>query len=198
MISLPLGKATIHASVYEQDMGGGFPGTCEWSIEAGQLRKLIASFPALADDSDINEGIGNAVERIGDGETESLETMQDDESVSFNSADAGIKLLACMGQIGGEWPVTWNGEGETWFFHDIEHARNDVLIEGDDVPTIYIDAQSEERAQVNGARAALAHGVPIDEVVESVVSILDEFESRFSYRPALLARIFHGFKVANA
>ncbi len=197
MLTLTLGAATILAHVWEQDMGGEFPGTCEWSLKAGQLRIILARFPKMESDGGIAEGIGNAVEEISDEEIEGIETMDDAQDISFRDADTGIKLLRAMAEIGGTWDVTWNGEGRTWFFHDWDHAEHDCTM-ANGLPEITITDHGEERAQVNGARAALANRAPIYHVVESVVSILDEFETRFKYRPSLFGRIFDGFTIANA
>lgn len=192
MLTLKLGNATINARIGTQDYGGEFPGECEWSLDARQLRAIFARFPNLEYSGMISEAIGDAIERIGDGETEDLESMQDEETISIRDADSGILLLRAMAEIGGEWSIDWQGENATWFFHDWDHAEHDCRIQGSAPEIDKISDAAEERAQVNGARAALMHGIPIDDVVEAVVSILDEFERRFGYRPQLMARIFKG------
>lgn len=189
-----LGSAKIHASIYQQDMGEEFPGECEWTLSVEHLRRIFARFPKLEYSGMISEGIGNALENCESG-AEEFDDMLPEESVSFRDADSGILLLRAMAEIGGEWHVDWNGENETWFFHDWDHAENDCWI-SNDVPEIRVDADAEHRALANGAHAALMAGIDLATVCEVLATSMEPFRERFGYKPDdLFARVFHGLKL---
>lgn len=178
-----LGNATFNVTLHQEDLGGENAGECCWVLSVGALLRIFAKFPKLETFGSIPDAIGDATEygqaREGIETPEKLSDLDEEESVSIRDADSGIVLVAAMAEIGGEWDVQWQGENETWFFHDWDHATHDTDI-GRDGPEISgIDYDSERRAQVNGAREALKAGISIDTVCEAIASILDEFQSRF-------------------
>lgn len=178
-----LGSATFNVSLYTEDYGSEINGECCWVLSVDTLRRIFARFPELETFGMIPDAIGDAIEngqaRDDIENAEKLSDLEPEESVSIRDADTGIVLVAAMAEIGGEWHVQWQGENETWFFHDWDHATHDTEI-GKNFPVIVsIDWDTERRAQVNGAREALKAGISIDDVVSAVASITEEFESRF-------------------
>jgi len=178
-----LGNATFNVSLYVEDYGSENNGECCWVLSVADLLRIFVVFPKLETFGTISEAIGDAIEngqaRDGVETAEKLSDLDHEESVSIRDADSGIVLVAAMAEIGGEWNVQWQGENETWFFHDWDHATHDTEM-GKDYPVIVgIDWDTERRAQINGAREALKAGISIDDVVSAVASITEEFESRF-------------------
>ena len=190
-----LGNATFDVHLSTQDYGSENAGECCWILDVSDLRRIFARFPKLETFGTIPEAIGDATENA---DAETFADMADNESVSIRDADSGIVLVAAMAEIGGEWSIGWEGENATWFFHDWDHATNDTEI-GKDYPEIVgIDWDTERRAQVNGAREALKAGISIDDVCAAVVSILEEFERRFSSPiGSIWSDIFQGMVVVS-
>ena len=128
-MNLRIGKATVNVSISDEDMGGEFPGECCWNMGVASLRRILAVFPDLENSMSIPDSIGNAIEEYDDCDEEIPETLADlpdDYILSFRDADSGIVLAHAMGAIGGEWAISWEGEGEMWFFHDWDHATHDA------------------------------------------------------------------------
>lgn len=178
-----LGNATFNVTLCVEDYGSETNGECCWVLSVGALLRIFARFPDMEEMGMIPDAIGDAIEhgqaREGVETAKKLADLDAEESVSIRDADSGIGLVAAMAEIGGEWDVQWQGENETWFFHDWDHATHDTYI-GSRMPHIgNIDWDTERRAQVNGAREALKAGISIDDVCSAVASITEEFESRF-------------------
>jgi len=197
---LEIGDAKVTAGIHYEDMGGENAGECCWNVSVGDLRRIFARFPKLETFDIIPEAIGDAIEN-NESHTvaETLADLAESDTIYMRSADAGIALLAAMGYMGGEWSLDWHGENATWFFHDVDHACNDTGMEGGRPGIVRIDADSERRAQVNGAREALKAGVSIDDVCEAIASILTEYETRFKGESlnGIWSDVFQGFKVAK-
>lgn len=178
-----LRNATFNVILYVEDYGSETNGECCWVLSVSALLRIFAVFPDMERFGAIPDAIGDAIEngqaRDGVEIAEKLADLDAEESVSIRDADSGIVLVAAMAEIGGEWDVQWQGENETWFFHDWDHATNDTEIGRDGPEIVGIDWDTERRAQVNGAREALKAGISIDDVCSAVASITEEFESRF-------------------
>lgn len=178
-----LGNATFNVSLVTEDYGSETNGECCWVLSVSALLRIFAAFPKLETFGMIPDAIGDAIEngqaRYDIENAEKLSDLEPEESVSIRDADSGIVLVAAMAEIGGEWNVQWQGENETWFFHDWDHATNDTEIGRNGPEIVGINWDTERRAQINGAREALKAGIPIDDVVSAVSSITEEFESRF-------------------
>lgn len=199
-MKLQIGQATFSVELYQEDMGGEFPGECEWQLDAKSLRLILERFPKLETSAMIPDAIGDAIEyaETEDGEpAETLADLPDDCVISFRDADSGIFLVRAMAEIGGEWELSWQGENETWFFHDWDHATHDAYERAGEI-RIEIDGERELRAQIAGGREALKHGIGLDTVCEALASILEPFRERFGYAPdRLFSGVFEGFEVAK-
>lgn len=195
-----IGKATINVTLLVEDLGSEINGECCWVLSVAELLRIIDVFPNIDSQFGIPDAIGDAIEngQAHDdiAEAKQLSDLEPDESVSIRDADAGIILIAAMGKIGGEWNLQWQGENETWFFHDWDHATHDVFIGHRGPEIMRISDDMERRAQINGAREALKAGISIDDVVMSVSSITEEFKSRFKTEIGTIwSKIFEGMVV---
>jgi len=198
-MNLRIGKATVNVSIDDQDMGGEFPGECCWNLDVASLRRILAVFPKLETAAMIPDSIGDAIEHYDEGDDipETLDDLPEDYILSFRDADSGIFLVAAMGAIGGEWAVSWEGEGEMWFFHDWDHATHDAYEDGKTI-RIEIDGDREIRAYIAGARGAIRNGADIGDVCNELAGIVEPFRERFGYEPSnMWSGIFEGFTLAE-
>ena len=201
VMQLEIGKAKFEVSIRDEDMGGEFPGECCWMLDAKSVRLILERFPKLESSFSIPDAIGNAIEECDelDELPERLEDLPDDWNLLFRDADAGIVLVQAMIEIGGEWSVSWEGEGEMWFFHDWDHAVNDAHDNGNGGIDVQIDGDREERAYVAGARGAIRNGADIGDICNALAAIVEPFRERFGYEPSRMwGSIFEGFKLAEA
>lgn len=199
-MQLEIGKAKFEVSIMDEDMGGEFPGECCWMLDVKSLRLILERFPKLENSFGIPDAIGNAIEECDelDELPETLADLPDDWQVSFRDADSGILLVHAMGEIGGEWSLSWEGEGEMWFFHDWDHAVNDAYNDGAGGIAVEIDGDREQRAYVAGARGAIRNGADIGEICNALAAIVEPFRERFGYEPSRMwGSIFEGFTLAE-
>jgi hypothetical protein len=120
-------------------------------------------------------------------------------------ADGGIMALTTLvewGNEGGEpWAFEWDGSGSLfWLFHDTAHADNDFgaweeegegwHVEASDFPAV--GAYREDRANLEGARRAVACGVDAEEVLAELATLAEPFRARFDEDSTALADFIDG------
>lgn len=99
------------------------------------------------------------------------------------SVDAGIAAVALLLSRGEPFAFAVDlAEGSAyWAFHDLGHADDDVSADwGDglaDFPPV--ESWAEDRANLTGARRALAAGLPVDEVLGALATLRAPFAERF-------------------
>tara|TARA_R110002126_G_C10490983_1_gene504898 strand:+ start:139936 stop:140553 length:618 start_codon:yes stop_codon:yes gene_type:complete len=202
-MQLEIGKAKFEVSIRDEDMGGEFPGECCWMLDAKSMCLILERFPELDNSFSIPDGIQEAIENWTEENEETecytLADLPDDWQISFRDADSGIVLVCAMIEIGGEWSLSWEGEGEMWFFHDWDHAVNDAHDNGNGGIDVAIDGDREERAYVAGARGAIRNGADIGDICNALAAVVKPFHERFGYEPSRMwGGIFEGFKLAEA
>ena len=121
-------------------------------------------------------------ERSGEEEREPGEDLE-------LGADGSIGCLAYLADLGpapdGEpWRFMWKGSGSVfWLFHDIIHAREDFSADAGQGhtygPSAQLTSYEEDRANLEGAKLALAAGVSPDEVCEQLAGLAPAFLERF-------------------
>ena len=169
--TIELGKAKIHVKLTKLDYKWEeFPGVINFSIPRNQVNRIIDVYR--------DEEEFNYIDQWDSDQPEFIPT--------YNDADTLIKFIRAMAKIGGEFNIEWEGCNRTWFFHDLDHARMDC----DKDLEIRVDSDREKRAQIQGCREALKHGIPISEVCKCVVSILKEYEDRFKLELDIWDEIF--------
>mgnify|MGYP000323059752 CR=1 FL=1 len=196
-----IGDSTFNISTHYEDVGDENPGYCNWVFKAEYLKAVLAKFDSLHNDFSIMEAIGNFIENNNEFEASGLADLPDDCEISIQDADAGIKIVAALGTIPGEYNISWHGENNYWFFHDWQHVLNDTEINiypdyTKNLIEIRVDGHNEERAHIEGAKDAIRNGCDISDVIEAINSVMREFESRFKYSISKIwGQIFNKFKI---
>lgn len=124
------------------------------------------------------------------------ECDDDDETDTITTADHLICFLAAAATHlpkGTEIVLEYRGR-EYWFFHDLIHAEYD----SGDGTDIYVDADSEQRALIMGAKLAAEHAVSIADIVRELATAENEYKERFGYETDALVSFLECCTYANA
>ena len=97
---------------------------------------------------------------------------------SLNDSDSWVYLFHKLRNENGVFQFEMEMENPYWIFHDLDHAKHDV---NDDI--LFVDADIEIRAYVNGAKAAKKNGVSNRQIYEALNSIQEDFTARFKRHP---------------
>lgn len=107
------------------------------------------------------------------------ECDDEDETVYMTNADHMICFLAAAQDNlpeGTKVSLSYHGT-PYWFYHDLIHAEYD----SGDGTDIYVDADSETRALVMGAKLAAENGVSVAEIVRELAQAEKEYKERFGF-----------------
>lgn len=196
-----IADSKFNISIHYEDVGDEYPGYTNWVFKVEHLKAVLAKFDSLHNDFSITEAIDNFIENNDEFEASGLADLPDDCEISITDTDSGIKIVAALGTIPGEYNISWHGENNYWFFHDWQHVLNDTEINiypdyTKNLIEIRVDGPNEERAHIEGAKDALKNGCDISDVIEAINSVMGEFESRFKYSiKQIWSQIFNKFKL---
>ena len=89
--------------------------------------------------------------------------------------------------------IEWYSDGSVfWLFHDLAHVWNDVTAYEEDstwTAEIYVDGMSEDNANIEGARLAMANGLTLYDVVREIADVEKEYKERFGFDSRALEAI---------
>lgn len=122
--------------------------------------------------------------------SEYLDIAEDNEPpiVQFSNADALIKLLRGLAELP-ENTLTLEYFGNPyWFFHDLQHVKNDCEILVDGTISLQVEDYREESALMHGAVRAHAAGVKLSLIARALIAAEHEFSTRWNYKPDITDR----------
>ncbi|MDF1563712.1 MAG: hypothetical protein P1V51_11760 [Deltaproteobacteria bacterium] len=179
IITLELGGATLELELRcgsEQRSAGDLTRLGFWSFPIDALRRVVpGEFRHLYAEVG-GEHLGKPLWDEIDDALESGEPW-----VELQDADTSIMILALLAAAGGPARARYVSEGSSfWAFHDLSHVRRDAWLEEGRGGLRRVEARDEDRAHVEGAREALAHGViTMAEIARALVTSEQAFLHRF-------------------
>ena len=169
-------NATFHINTTQEDygdeenLGGGV-----WEFSYREIKRILKRLPALAEDSFTSEIPGQLEEVEESVEPYELATA----GIQVYDADTAISLACAMIHLGGIWNLSYSGQSEYWFWHDLYHAENDYCVNEDGTITPGAHESAEIPASLESARNALNAGVSRGEIARQLVQIELAWEGRW-------------------